>query len=117
MVMSRLDRLGKGMLLFHDTHQWTADMVPMLLQRTEGEGLQDRSHGSRPRERPDRPCSEGLVLGDGAGDRRLETALRKIRGPIRRRAVPGEAGADGVTERRWAGEEKGQAVGWNCSSE
>ncbi len=30
-VMSRLDRVGKGMLLFHDTHQWTADMVPMLL--------------------------------------------------------------------------------------
>jgi peptidoglycan-N-acetylglucosamine deacetylase len=38
LVMSRLDRLGKGMLLMHDTHQWTADMVPMLLKELKAKG-------------------------------------------------------------------------------
>ena len=37
-VMGRLDRAGKGMLLFHDTHQWTADMVPMLLSELKAKG-------------------------------------------------------------------------------
>ena len=38
LVMRRLDRLGKGMLLLHDTHQWTADMVPMLLRELKAKG-------------------------------------------------------------------------------
>jgi peptidoglycan/xylan/chitin deacetylase (PgdA/CDA1 family) len=38
LVMSRLDRLGKGMLLLHDNHQWTADMVPMLLGELKAKG-------------------------------------------------------------------------------
>jgi peptidoglycan/xylan/chitin deacetylase (PgdA/CDA1 family) len=37
-VMRRLDRLGKGILLLHDTHQWTADMVPMLLRELKAKG-------------------------------------------------------------------------------
>jgi peptidoglycan/xylan/chitin deacetylase (PgdA/CDA1 family) len=37
-VMSQLDRLGKGMLLLHDNHQWTADMVPMLLRELKAKG-------------------------------------------------------------------------------
>jgi len=37
-VMSRLDRLGKGMLLLHDNHPWTADMVPMLLKELKVKG-------------------------------------------------------------------------------
>ncbi len=38
LVMTRLDRLGKGMLLLHDNHQWTADMVPMLLRELKAKG-------------------------------------------------------------------------------
>ena len=38
LVMRRLDRLGKGMLLLHDNHQWTADMVPMLLRELKAKG-------------------------------------------------------------------------------
>jgi peptidoglycan-N-acetylglucosamine deacetylase len=37
-VMRRLDRLGKGILLLHDTHQWTADMIPMLLRELKAKG-------------------------------------------------------------------------------
>jgi len=38
LVMSRLDRLGKGMLILHDNRQWTADMVPMLLTEFKAKG-------------------------------------------------------------------------------
>ena len=38
LVMSRLDGLGKGMLLLHDSHQWTADMLPMLLRELKAKG-------------------------------------------------------------------------------
>jgi peptidoglycan/xylan/chitin deacetylase (PgdA/CDA1 family) len=38
LTMSRLDHLGKGMLLLHDNHQWTADMVPMLLRELKAKG-------------------------------------------------------------------------------
>ena len=38
LVMSRLDHLGRGMLLLHDNHQWTADMVPVLLRELKAKG-------------------------------------------------------------------------------
>jgi peptidoglycan-N-acetylglucosamine deacetylase len=39
LVMSRLEKNGhKGMLLLHDNHQWTADMVPMLLRELKAKG-------------------------------------------------------------------------------
>jgi len=39
LVMSRLERNDhKGMLLLHDNHQWTADMVPMLLRELKAKG-------------------------------------------------------------------------------
>jgi len=39
LVMSRLEKNGhKGMLLMHDSHPWTADMVPMLLRELKARG-------------------------------------------------------------------------------
>jgi peptidoglycan-N-acetylglucosamine deacetylase len=39
LVMSRLEKNGqKGMLLLHDSHPWTAAMVPMLLARLKADG-------------------------------------------------------------------------------
>ncbi len=39
LVMSRLEKNGrKGMLLLHDSHPWTAAMVPMLLKRLKEDG-------------------------------------------------------------------------------
>ena len=78
--MSRLDRLGKGMLLLHDNHQWTADMVPMLLRELKAKGYRVVHMVPGPGTRPDRRRRrQGLVLGDRAGDRRLEAAARKGR--------------------------------------
>ena len=39
LVMSRLHRNGdRGMLLMHDNHPWTAEMVPMLLRELKAKG-------------------------------------------------------------------------------
>jgi len=38
LIMGRLERKHKGMLLFHDNHQWTADMVPTLLRELKRRG-------------------------------------------------------------------------------
>src|SRR5271165_3916888 len=39
LVMGRLDKNGhKGMLLLHDNHPWTAEMVPMLLAELKAKG-------------------------------------------------------------------------------
>jgi peptidoglycan-N-acetylglucosamine deacetylase len=39
LVISRLERNGhKGMLLMHDNHPWTAEMVPMLLSELKAKG-------------------------------------------------------------------------------
>ena len=76
LVMSRLDRLGKGMLLLHDNHQWTADMIPMLLRELKAKGYRIVHMVPGPGNGPDRAGAEGLVLGDGPGDERLEAAVR-----------------------------------------
>ena len=78
-VMSRLDRLGKGILLLHDNHQWTADMVPMLLRELKAKGYRVVHMVPGPGRTPDRPGPQGLVLGNRAGDRRLEAPARKGR--------------------------------------
>ena len=105
LVMSRLEKNGhKGMLLLHDNHPWTAAMVPMLLQRVEGQGLQGRPHGRRARERPDRPGAARLDFGDRTGDRRAEAAAREVGPKAGRRPDPGEARADGVGRRNSATE-------------
>ncbi len=39
LVMSRLEKNGhRGMLLMHDNHPWTAEMVPMLLRELKAKG-------------------------------------------------------------------------------
>ena len=38
LVMSRLDRLGKGIILFHDSKSSTADMLPVFLRRLKARG-------------------------------------------------------------------------------
>jgi peptidoglycan/xylan/chitin deacetylase (PgdA/CDA1 family) len=38
LIMGRLERAHKGMLLFHDSHPWTAAMVPMLLRELKRRG-------------------------------------------------------------------------------
>ncbi len=36
--MGRLEKAGRGMLLFHDNRQWTADMLPAFLRELKKRG-------------------------------------------------------------------------------
>jgi len=59
LVMSRLDRLGKGMLLLHDNHQWTADMIPMLLRELKAKGYRIVHMTAGPGTGPTAPAPKG----------------------------------------------------------
>ncbi len=43
-VMTKLKKSGKGIVLMHDFQPHTAQAVPDLLQRAQGQRLQDRAH-------------------------------------------------------------------------
>jgi len=38
LIMGRLEKAGRGQLLFHDSHQWTADMMPAFLRELKQRG-------------------------------------------------------------------------------
>jgi len=38
LTMARLDKAGRGIILFHDTHRWTADMLPDFLRELKRRG-------------------------------------------------------------------------------
>jgi peptidoglycan-N-acetylglucosamine deacetylase len=72
LVMSRLDRLGKGMLLLHDNRQWTADMLPMLLSELKAKGYRVVHMVSGPGTGPTAPAPKGWFSETG----RVTGALR-----------------------------------------
>ena len=72
LVMSRLDRLGRGMLLLHDNHQWTADMVPMLLRELKAKGYRVVHMVPGPGAGPTAPAPKGWISETG----RVTSALR-----------------------------------------
>ena len=81
LVMSRLDRLGRGMLLLHDNHPWTADMVPMLLRELKAKGYRVVHMVPGPGTGPTAPAPKGWISETerviGALKPRLEAAAAK----------------------------------------
>ena len=59
LVMSRLERPGKGMLLLHDNRQWTADMLPMLLRELKAKGYRIVHMAPGPGNGPTAPAPPG----------------------------------------------------------
>jgi peptidoglycan-N-acetylglucosamine deacetylase len=95
LVMSRLDRLGKGMLLLHDNHQWTADMVPMLLRELKAKGYRVVHMVAGPGTGPTVPAPKGWFSETerviGALKPRFEKSAAKIGdGPIPVKPAPRE---------------------------
>jgi peptidoglycan-N-acetylglucosamine deacetylase len=94
-VMSRLDRLGKGMLLLHDNHQWTADMVPMLLRELKANGYRIVHMVPGPGKAMTAPAPKGWfseterVIG-ALRPRFDKSAARKSDGPIPVKPAPQE---------------------------
>ena len=78
LVMSRLDKNGhRGMLLMHDNHPWTAEMVPMLLKELKAKGYRVVHMVAGPGNGPTVPAAARLVIGDRARGRRAEAAAGK----------------------------------------
>jgi len=95
LVMSRLDRLGKGMLLLHDNHQWTADMVPMLLRELKAKGYRIVHMVPGPGTGPTVPAPQGWFSETerviGALKPRLEqSAVKTGDGPIPVKPAPSD---------------------------
>ena len=95
LVMSRLDRLGKGMLLLHDSHPWTAEMVPMLLREMKARGYRIVDMVPGPGNGPTAHAPKGWFSETnrviGALKPRLEKAAARLGGgPIRIKPVPRE---------------------------
>jgi peptidoglycan/xylan/chitin deacetylase (PgdA/CDA1 family) len=94
-VMCRLDGLGKGMLLLHDNHQWTADMVPMLLRELKAKGYRVVHMVPGPGRAPTVPAPKGWfseterVIG-ALKPRFDKSAARKGDGPIPVKPAPTE---------------------------
>jgi peptidoglycan/xylan/chitin deacetylase (PgdA/CDA1 family) len=96
LVMSRLEKNGhRGMLLLHDSHPWTATIVPMLLEELKAKGYRIVHIVAGPGTGPTVPAPPGWrseterVI--GALKPRLEkSALKAAGGPIRAKAAPAE---------------------------
>ena len=80
------------MLLFHDNHQWTADMLPPFLRelKLRGYHVVHMVAGPGP---GDRGRAAGLGVGDRAGRRRDEAAVRRRLAQGAGRSDPGQARA------------------------
>jgi peptidoglycan-N-acetylglucosamine deacetylase len=96
LVMSRLEKNGhKGMLLLHDNHQWTADMVPMLLKELKAKGYRIVHMVAGPGNGPTAPAPKGWVSETerviGALKPRLDKPSAKVVvGPIPVKPAPAE---------------------------
>ena len=95
LVMRRLDRLGKGILLLHDTHQWTADMVPMLLRELKAKGYRVVHMVPGPGHMTTAPAPKGWFSETERAIRSLrprleKSAARKGDGPIPVKPAPAE---------------------------
>jgi peptidoglycan/xylan/chitin deacetylase (PgdA/CDA1 family) len=96
LVMSRLERNGhKGMLLLHDNHPWTAEMVPMLLRELKAKGYRIVHMIPGPGRGPTVPAIKGWFSETeraiGALKPRLDKSDAKVvRGPIPVKPAPTE---------------------------
>jgi peptidoglycan-N-acetylglucosamine deacetylase len=93
LVTSRLDHAGKGMLLLHDNHQWTADMVPMLLRELKAKGYKIVHMVPGPGTGPTAPAPKGWFsetarVIDSVRPRFEKSAARAGDGPIPVRPAP-----------------------------
>ena len=92
-MMRRLDRAGKGVLLLHDTHPWTADMVPMLLRELKARGYRIVHMVPGPGRAATVPAPKGWFseterVIDALRPRFDKSAARKGPGPNRVKSAP-----------------------------
>ena len=96
LVMSRLEQNGRrGMLLMHDSHPWTAEMVPMLLKELKAKGYRIVHIVPGPGTGPTEPAPKGWSseterVIDAVRPRLTKSAARRDDGPIPVRPAPAD---------------------------
>ena len=99
LILGRLEKAGRGMLLFHDNRPWTAEMMPTFLAELKKRGYRVVHVVAGPGTGPTVRGAGRLGLRDRPRHRGDQAAARQARrrpaaGPIR-----GQAGAGGVGRR------------------
>ena len=79
LILGRLEKAERGMMLFHDNRQWTADMLPAFLRELKKRGYRVVHMVAGPGRGPTVAGAARLGLGDRAGDRRAEAAAGESR--------------------------------------
>jgi peptidoglycan-N-acetylglucosamine deacetylase len=94
LILSRLEKPKRGMLLFHDNRQWTADMLPTFLRELKKRGYRVVHMVPGPGNGPTVAAPAGWVSETGrtidAINPRLEKAGAPKSGPILVKPAPGE---------------------------
>ena len=96
LILGRLEKAGRGMLLFHDNRPWTAEMMPAFLAELKKRGYRVVHVVAGPGNGPTVAGARRLDLRDRPRHRRAEAAARQDRRPAAARAVRGQAGAGRV---------------------
>jgi len=89
LVMSRLDKNGhRGMLLMHDNHPWTAEMVPMLLKELKAKGYRVVHMVAGPGNGPTVPAAPGWSSETARVVNALKPRLEKAAGKVSNGPIP-----------------------------
>ena len=94
LILGRLEKAGKGMLLFHDNKPWTAEMMPRFLSELKTRGYRVVHIEPGPGHGPTAEAPQGWVSETertiSSVKPRLEKAAAKARGPIEVKPAPQE---------------------------
>jgi len=77
LIMGRLEKAGRGMLLFHDNRQWTADMMPAFLAELKKRGYRVVHIVAGPGTGPTTPAPAGWISETGRVTGALKPRLDK----------------------------------------
>lgn len=87
LILGRLEKVGRGQLLFHDSHQWTADMMPAFLRELKKRGYRIVHMVAGPGNGPVVDASKGWT-----------SETEKIIGRLKPRLDPGVAARPAETQ-------------------
>ena len=95
LILGRLEKAGRGMLLFHDNRPWTAEMMPAFLAELKKRGYRVVHVVAGPGTGPTVPAPAGWVSETGRVTGAIKPRLDKA-AALAARAIRGQAGAGRV---------------------
>jgi len=82
LILGRLEKAGRGMLLFHDNRPWTAEMMPAFLAELKKRGYRVVHVVAGPGNGPTAPAPAGWVSETGRVTGALKPRLDKAAAPL-----------------------------------